>query len=251
MRRKPTTGASTYPGPTRRQRLLGRLARRISAAASYSEERLLHVSLARFGARHALEIPTWTREDELCALHDLACACPDGASALEIGAYLGASSCVIAAGLAGRGGHLFCVDTWQNETMPEGVRDTFSIFQRNTAPFASMITPLRKRSDQLSAAEVRRPLDLAFIDGDHAYEAVASDFDTIEPWMARDGVIVFHDVGAIEHTGVGRVVGAALASGGWTLGGLVRSLAWLVRYESVHNPAADPDGIGSLRAALP
>jgi predicted O-methyltransferase YrrM len=40
-------------------------------------------------------------------------------------------------------------------------------------------------------------LDLLFIDGDHTYEGVKSDFDMYSPLVAPGGLIVFHDI--MEH----------------------------------------------------
>jgi predicted O-methyltransferase YrrM len=37
-------------------------------------------------------------------------------------------------------------------------------------------------------------LDLLFIDGDHTYEGVKSDFEMYSPLVAKDGMIVFHDI---------------------------------------------------------
>ena len=39
-----------------------------------------------------------------------------------------------------------------------------------------------------------RPLDLLFIDGDHEYEAVKSDFANYGPLVCPGGLIVFHDI---------------------------------------------------------
>jgi predicted O-methyltransferase YrrM len=233
------------------RRLLLEAARGFAGGTAFVRRRLLHASLRRIGADHALDIPSWTQEDELHALHDLAASCGPGASVLEIGSYLGASTCVLAAGLGRNGGHLFCVDTWQNETMPEGERDTFATFERNCSPFRDMITPLRMRSDQLSADDLEIPLDLVFIDGDHQYAAIAGDWRLVQPWVARNGIVAFHDVGAADHPGVGRVVGEAIAGGAWTVGGIVRSLVWLVRCDGDRNPAADLDDTGVARATRP
>lgn len=38
------------------------------------------------------------------------------------------------------------------------------------------------------------PLDLLFIDGDHAYEAVKADFANYRPLVRPGGLIVFHDI---------------------------------------------------------
>jgi predicted O-methyltransferase YrrM len=40
-------------------------------------------------------------------------------------------------------------------------------------------------------------LDLLFIDGDHTYEGVKSDFEMYSPLVAKGGMIVFHDI--LEH----------------------------------------------------
>lgn len=38
------------------------------------------------------------------------------------------------------------------------------------------------------------PLDYLFIDGDHRYEGVKSDFEMYGPMVRRGGVVVFHDI---------------------------------------------------------
>jgi predicted O-methyltransferase YrrM len=176
----------------------------------------------------ALHISTHTLPEELRTLYALASNCPAGAAALEIGSYVGASTCYIAAGLASGGGHLFCVDTWQNETMPEGARDTFREFQTNTRRVAHLLTMLRKPSSELSAADVRTPLSLVFIDGDHSYEAARADYQKIREWVAIGGVVAFHDFSR-HFPGVPRAVGEALAEGNWVVGGCVHTLIWMFR----------------------
>lgn len=127
--------------------------------------------------------------------------------AAEIGSYLGASASFIAAGLAD-GGRLFCVDTWTNESMSEGGRDTFEDFLANTTRDRERILPLRGWStdqdvvDRIAAAACR--VGFLFIDGDHAYDAVVRDWRTYAPLMAPGGVVAMHDVGWAE--GVQRVV---------------------------------------------
>src|SRR5262249_23484856 len=39
-----------------------------------------------------------------------------------------------------------------------------------------------------------KPLDLLFIDGDHRYEGVRSDFEMYAPLVAEGGLIGFHDI---------------------------------------------------------
>ena len=38
-----------------------------------------------------------------------------------------------------------------------------------------------------------RPIDLLFIDGDHTYEGVKTDFECFKPWLAGKALVVFHD----------------------------------------------------------
>jgi predicted O-methyltransferase YrrM len=191
------------------------------------------------GAKDAERIVSWTTGNELRALYMLAASCPRGGTAVEIGSYLGASTCYIAAGLRHRSGRLFCVDTWENQTMPEGERDTYALFRQNTAPFADLITTVRKRSETLNKADLALPIHLAFIDGDHSYEAAVADFERVADWMAPGGIIAFHDVGVIDFPGVSRVVGGAIASGDWVPAGVTETLTWLRKAKSTVGNASD------------
>jgi len=183
--------------------------------------------LRRAGVARAPKIPSFTTKPELQALFTLAFEAPAGSVALEIGSYIGASTCYIAAGLAAGKGHLFCVDTWNNETMPDGVRDTFAEFGRNTRGVRRLVTARRKSSHDLVPDDLRLPLHLAFLDGDHSYEAIKGDFEMVGPWMAEDGVVAFHD--CLYYEGVSRVIGEALASGIWVMAGQVGNLFWMKR----------------------
>lgn len=191
--------------------------------AWFLKQYLLHLNL-----KNVSSIPTHTSKRELAALFNLAIDCQAKAIALEIGSYLGASACYLAAGLARVNGHLYCVDSWQNETMPEGERDTYHEFLSNTCVLQPWITPLRKHSETLSGSDLQLPLRLAFIDGDHSYASVREDFQRILPWMAEDGIVAFHDANR-TFEGVTRVIGEALASGDWAVAGMVESLTWLKR----------------------
>ena len=189
---------------------------------SYLKWNLRHVGLAKAG-----QILSYTSEEELAALFGLAEDCPPKSRALEIGSHLGASTCFIGAGLAQKDGHLYCVDTWHNETMPEGEQDTFETFRRNTAGLNGVLTPIRKRSDQLGASELQTPLQFVFLDGDHSYEATRKDFDLVEPWVAPEGIIAFHDCRYFK--GVSRVIGEVLAAGQWAIAGYLGNLMWVKR----------------------
>jgi len=209
----------------------GLLARRIWHGARGRVVKLqdagMWFNLRAAGFRNVAAIKTFTTPQELRALYTLAMLAPPGARALEIGSYLGASTCYLGAGLARRGGTLVCVDTWQNQTMPDGERDTFSEFQANTAPVRERLTLIRKPTQDLVSAELGGPFHLAFIDGDHSYDAVRRDFELVSPCLTANGILAFHDV--LYHAGVTRLVGELMASCSWLPMGLVNNLIWLRR----------------------
>jgi predicted O-methyltransferase YrrM len=203
----------------------------LSQKVSYLAREVEHLKwkerLQEAGIPEADKIRTYTNSRELEALYDLASNCPQNALALEVGSHLGASSCYIAAGLKKIDGHLFCVDTWNNETMPEGEQNTFRKFQENTSGVKQQITPVNKRSEEINAEDIKVPLDFIFIDGDHSYEAVKRDFEHTQKWLTEDGIIAFHDFSQPYFEGVTRVVGEALASGKWMILGQVSTLVWI------------------------
>lgn len=164
---------------------------------------------------------------ELRQLFLLALARPKGACILEIGSHLGASALYLGVAAAKRQGRLYCVDTWKNDAMSEGSKDTWRKFQSNTATLSEYITPIRGRSTEFDYSLVEAPLDLVFIDGDHSYDGVKGDFEYLESLFAERPVIAFHDTTGRE--GVARFLGELLQSGKWTLRGITGSLAWIER----------------------
>lgn len=206
-------------------RVLWSLQERVRHFASTLESVAMDRTLRQFGLGHAGRIHTYTPRNELRALFRLARACPMNSVVIEVGAYLGASTVYIAAGLSRRGGQIFCVDTWENETMPDGQRDTFKEFERNTEVVRHMIVPLRKRSTDVTKSDIPARAQLIFIDADHAYDSVRRDFEHYSVFLAEQGVMVFHDCNS--HVGVTRVIGEALASEQWITLGKVGNLFWI------------------------
>jgi hypothetical protein len=101
---------------------------------------------------------------------------------------------------------VYCVDTWQNDAMSEGRRDTRAAFLANTARYADAIIPVRGASTEVAPEVIRRVgrIDLLFIDGDHSYAGCLGDWNAYAPYMSRGGRVAFHDVGWAE--GVQRVI---------------------------------------------
>jgi predicted O-methyltransferase YrrM len=123
---------------------------------------------------------------------------------VEIGSYLGASSCFLAEGL--KSGRIYCIDTWQNDAMTEGSKDTYTEFKKNTRTYKDKIIDLRGWSyDMIDTIKaLNKPIDLLFIDGDHSYEGVKKDWDLYSPMLKKGSVVIFHDYGWAE--GVQKVI---------------------------------------------
>lgn len=149
------------------------------------------------------KIFTHLTSSEKIKLLSLAKRC--GGCYLEVGSYLGASSCFIAEGIrkSKKHGRLYCVDTWQNDAMSEGKRNTFQDFLTNTNEYKDLIVPLCGRSVDV-AKEFNQLIDFLFIDGDHSYEGVKADVDAWFPKLNDGALVIFHDIGWAE--GVQKVV---------------------------------------------
>lgn len=159
-------------------------------------------------------------------LFQLASDLPAGAQVVEVGSWMGASTCFIAGGLKGEGAKIFAVDNFQGlSTCGEdaawydrhfrqlGANSTLEIFRANFAALG--FTPRSEPviSDSLAAAQklaaVRGRIDFVFIDGDHSYAACRADIAAWTPYVKRGGVIAFHDFGS-RADGVTRAIFEAI-----------------------------------------
>jgi len=146
-------------------------------------------------------------------LFQLASDAPANAQVVEVGSWMGASTCFIAGGLKGERAKIFAVDNfqglstcgedaaWYNRHFKRlGSNSTLEIFRQNFAAlgFTQKSDPVV--SDSLAAANkleaMKGKVDFIFIDGDHSYEACKADIVAWAPYVKRGGVIAFHDFGS-------------------------------------------------------
>ena len=156
----------------------------------------------------ANKIPTHLTLKEKIKLYEL--ARQTSGKFVEVGSYLGASSCFLAMGIRDNktNSKLFCVDTWQNDGMSEGKRDTYEEFFNNTKQFADLIYALRGSSEEI-ATQFDHRISLLFIDADHSYDKCYQDWLLWKPYLIPGSTVIFHDIGWAD--GVKRVVAEQVA----------------------------------------
>ncbi len=160
----------------------------------------------RFVLKHKYDfftIYTHLTVSERLLLYKLALSLKNNSTIVEIGSYLGASSSFLGCAAKEKGHKVYCVDTWKNEGMSEGERDTFGEFCENTKSLREFIYILRGKSEDM-AKTFNEPINLLFIDGDHSYKTVKTDVELWLPKIVPGGIIILHDYGWAE--GVKRVV---------------------------------------------
>ena len=130
---------------------------------------------------------------------------------VEIGSFLGASSCFICNAICEKS-KLYCIDTWGNHAMKyceednEYERDTYEEFQINTQKYRNKIIEIRKWSTEAidDLRQYETSIDFLLIDGDHNYEAVKKDWELYSPLLHINSVVAFHDIGWAD--GVNKVI---------------------------------------------
>lgn len=170
--------------------------------AKYSE---LKLKKAFPALKQAFQITSHLTLQERSQLYRLTKDCY---TVVEIGSYIGASACCFGAAMTSRadGGQIYCIDTWNNDAMTEGNRDTYTEFLKNTESFAQFIIPIRGFSTMVinQITVETNQVDLLFIDGDHSYKGVKADWHAYNGFLNAGSIVVFHDWGWAE--GVKRVI---------------------------------------------
>jgi predicted O-methyltransferase YrrM len=139
-------------------------------------------------------IPTHMTMTERLLLYSLGLKQSPGAVLVEVGSYLGASASFLAAASKHVGGatRVYCVDTWRNDAMTEGPRDTWQEFLKNTERYADWIVPMKGASREIARRFDRR-IDVLFLDGDHSYAGCKEDVLSWLPRMKPEGILIMHD----------------------------------------------------------
>lgn len=126
-----------------------------------------------------------------------------GKRVVEIGAFKGLSTIIMARVAK----VVVSIDPFDRCHVVNG-RDTFPTYRENIYchNVASKIVPCVGPSTFVCPLLRRDSFDVAFIDGEHTYEAVRDDIACVEPLMAKGGVITFHDYGEARFAGVKQAI---------------------------------------------
>lgn len=136
---------------------------------------------------------------------------PGAGAIVEIGSFMGRSTCCLAIGSkSARREKVYAVDPFTGspehqaggtceirEIVEEGT--TWNVFLNNIREFGveDYVVPIKAASTD-AARDWSGPIRLLFIDGDHSYEASRLDFDSWSPFVVEGGIIAFHDIGHWE-----------------------------------------------------
>jgi predicted O-methyltransferase YrrM len=157
--------------------------------------------------RIASKIPGWTRAREAEALAAYAYSLPRDAVVVEIGAFLGGGSVVLAGARKLRGsGIVHCVDPFDGSGDPVstphysaiimafGGRPMLELFNENIQDAGlSEWVAVHQGTAESTAANWSTPIDLLFLDGDQSPAGARAAFDAWSPWLKRGGIIAVHN----------------------------------------------------------
>lgn len=152
----------------------------------------LHATKKRAHAVHG-----WLTEKEGALLYGLANECTGKGVIVEIGSWQGKSALFLGAGSqAGNKVPVYAIDPHTGLTGLAGFErlPTFPIFQNTIkkAGLDSIVKPLVMTSAE-AAVTFNTPIELLFIDGDHALQMVSLDYTLWFPRLINGGIIAFHD----------------------------------------------------------
>lgn len=155
------------------------------------------------------KVEGWLFDHEARLLYNLARDRSIKGEVVEIGSWKGKSTVVLALALQETGGgKVHAIDPHTGN--PEhGKVQTFEEFKENVrkAGVEANVAPIVKPSKE-AAVGWTAPVRLLWIDGNHSYDFVKTDFEVWDPHLVNGGVVAFHD--SIHAEGVSRVLKESL-----------------------------------------
>lgn len=148
------------------------------------------------------KIHSHTNQWEKALIYSLCEKLPTGSVMFEIGAHLGATSCIMGTAAKEINGEVFCVDTWDNQNFPgEPPTNTFYTWKENTGNchVGNWTFPIKGDSifcaKHCQAQWTNFIIKLIFFDADHSYEGITGDIKAWLPLCTPGCCLIFHDYG--------------------------------------------------------
>lgn len=146
-------------------------------------------------------IPGWMEELNLRWLFTRAAAIPEGERIVELGCWLGRSTCMLLLGHP-YPADIHVVDTFRGSKSepPECFvilgEDPEKIFRENMARYAGMLPHIIIDDSSAAASSFSdNSIFLVFIDASHDYESVFADISAWRPKLKPEGIMAGHDWG--------------------------------------------------------
>ncbi len=139
-------------------------------------------------------------------LYNMARSIPNYSVIVEIGAYLGRSTCFISEAIKSKNIKFYSIDSFKNHAMSKGFRDTFKEYFKNIFQYRNELNIIKGFSFNVVKNLLNLSITILWIDGDHSYEACKKDIDDWFPLVKEKGFIVFHDYHINSNTNVAKAV---------------------------------------------
>ena len=137
----------------------------------------------------------WKEECDI--LHTLAQQVPSGGTIVEIGTALGGSGVIFADATKEKNIKIYSVD----------ISPSPRAYQNLSHSGVEIVPHMSSRFAEHWGKDIKKPIDLLFIDGNHSFQGVYEDFNNWASHLRPGGSIVFHDYdqkerGGLAHFGV-------------------------------------------------
>lgn len=152
-----------------------------------------------------------------------------GNAIVEVGSYRGRSTIAMALGsLRGRKNKVYAIDPHVNFVGVLGAvfgPQDLKAFYENivTTKVGEIVYVVSLPSANAAKAWETINIELLFIDGDHSYEGVRTDFESWIPYVIKNGIIAFHDY---QVSGVSQLLQEIVGNGLLKFEGVVDEMKW-------------------------
>ena len=130
---------------------------------------------------------------------------PENSLIVEIGAYVGRSTHVLATVAKHRKSRVITIDPFLVEFDGWDGTNAKRYFVRNVLSVFDNVQLIEGRSQDV-VDQVPDGIDFMFIDGDHAYESVKMDCENYLPKLKSGGLVAFHDYCGSSFKGLQKAV---------------------------------------------